>query len=127
LIPYESHLTRSYPIVLADLGGQLNPGTWAFLQHVDELMVTTASRGFEKEQIRLILGMSENTPRNFWIESVEQMFEMRLFGVIPTDRVAMSGIPKDRIQAETSFGKAATKLAGRLTADASAGPSRRAA
>jgi pilus assembly protein CpaE len=140
------HLTRSYPIVLADLGRQLNPGTWAFLQHVDELMVAAApdvlalyqtryilqtltSRGFERSRIRLILSMSENTPRDFWIESVEQMFEMRLFGVIPLDRVAMSGIPKDRLSfpAETPFGKAVTKLAARLTADESAGPSRRAA
>jgi hypothetical protein len=73
--------------------------------------------------------MSENTPRDFWIESVEQMFEMRLFGVIPADRVAMSGIPKDRLAfpAETPFGKAVVKLAARLAADESASPSRRAA
>jgi pilus assembly protein CpaE len=81
--------------------------TWAFLQHVDELMVAAApdvlalyqtryilqtltSRGFERSRIRLILSMSENTPRDFWIESVEQMFEMRLFDAIPADRVAMS-------------------------------------
>jgi pilus assembly protein CpaE len=140
------HLTRSYPLVLADLGRQLNPGTWAFLQHVDELLVATApdvlalyqtryilqtltSRGFERSRIRLILSMSENTPRDFWIESVEQMFEMRLFGVIPADRVAMSGIPKDRLAfpAETPFGKAVVKLAARLAADESASPSRRAA
>ena len=140
------HLTRSYPIVLADLGRQLNPGTWAFLQHVDELMVAAApdvlalyqtryilqtltSRGFERSRIRLILSMSENTPRDFWIESVEQMFEMRLFGVIPMDRAAMSGMPKDRLvfPAETPFGKAVTKLATRMTTDETAGPSRRAA
>ena len=140
------HLTRSYPIVLADLGRQLNPGTWAFLQHVDELMVAAApdvlalyqtryilqtltSRGFERSRIRLILSMSENTPRDFWIESVEQMFEMRLYGVIPMDRAAMSGMPKDRLvfPVETPFGKAVTKLAARMTTDDSAGPSRRAA
>ena len=140
------HLTRSYPIVLADLGRHLNPGTWAFLQHVDELMVAAApdvlalyqtryilqtltSRGFERSKIRLILSMSENTPRDFWIESIEQMFEMRLFGVIPIDRAAISGIPKDRLvfPAETPFGKALTKLAARMAADESAGPSRRAA
>jgi len=140
------HLTRSYPIVLADLGRHLNPGSWAFLQHVDELMVAAApdvlalyqtryilqtltSRGFERSRIRLILNMSENTPRDFWIESVEQMFEMRLFGVIPIDRAAMSGIPKDRLvfPVETPFGKAVTKLAARMAAGESAGPSRRAA
>jgi pilus assembly protein CpaE len=140
------HLTRSYPIVLVDLGRHLNPVAWSFLQHVDELLVATApdvlalyqtryilqtltSRGFERSRIRLILSMSENTPRDFWIESVEQMFEMRLFGVIPADRATMSGIPKDRLvfPADTPFGKAVAKLAARLTAADSAGPSRRAA
>jgi len=87
------HLTRSYPLILADLGRQLNPGTWAFLQHVDELLVVSApdvlalyqtryilqtltSRGFDRARIRLVLNMSEQTPRDFWIESIEQMFEM---------------------------------------------------
>lgn len=140
------HLTRSYPLVLADLGRQLNPGSWAFLQHVDELLVVTApdvlalyqtryilqtltSRGFERTRIRMILSMSKNTPRDFWIDSVEQMFEMRLFGVIPTDRVALAGIPKDRLvfPLETPFGKAVAKIAARLTVSESAGPSRRAA
>jgi Flp pilus assembly CpaE family ATPase len=93
------------------------------------ILQTLTSRGFERSRIRLILNMSENTPRDFWIESVEQMFELRLFGVIPIDRAAMSGIPKDRLvfPAETHFGKAVTKLAARMAANESAGPSRRAA
>jgi pilus assembly protein CpaE len=144
------HLTRSYSLVLADLGRHLNPGTWAFLQHVDELLVVAApdvlalyqtryilqtltNRGFERSRIRLVLNMSENTPRDFWIESIEQMFEMRLFAVIPLDRTALpsapSGIAKDRLvfAADTLFGKAVAKLAGRLLKNEAAGPSRRAA
>lgn len=127
------HLTRTYSIVLADLGRQLNPGTWAFLQHVDELLVVAApdvlalyqtryilqtltGRGFDRNRIRLVLNLSEKTPRDFWIESIEQMFEMRVFGVIPIDRAALAGIPRDRLTfpAETPFGKSTAKLAGRL-------------
>jgi pilus assembly protein CpaE len=144
------HLTRSYPIVLVDLGRHLNPGTWAFLQHVDELLVVAApdvlalyqtryilqtltNRGFERSRIRLVLNMSENTPRDFWIESIEQMFEMRLFAVIPVDRTALpashAGSQKDRLvfPADTLFGKAVAKLAGRLLKNEAAAPSRRAA
>jgi pilus assembly protein CpaE len=127
------HLTRSYSLILADLGRHLNPGTWAFLQHVDELLVvalpdvlalyqtryilqTLTGRGFDRRRIRLILNLSEKTPRDFWIESIEQMFEMRIFAVIPADRPALSGIPADRLvfPAETPFGKAVKKLADRL-------------
>ena len=140
------HLTRSYPLVMVDLGRHLNPGTWAFLQHVDELLVVAApdvlalyqtryilqtltSRGFERSRIRLILNMSENTPRDFWIESIEQMFEMKLFAVVPSDRTAFPGVARDQLAfpAETPFGKSVTKLAARLIRNESAGPSRRAA
>jgi pilus assembly protein CpaE len=148
------HLTRGYSTVLADLGRHLNPGTWSFLQHVDELLLVAApdvlalyqtryilqtltNRGFERSRIRLVLNLSENTPRDFWIESIEQMFEMRLFAVIPVDRVALpparpgaqSGAQQDRLvfPADTPFGKAVTKLAGRLLSNEAAGPSRRAA
>ena len=151
------HLTRSYALVLADLGRHLNPGTWAFLQHVDELLVVAApdvlalyqtryilqtltNRGFERSRIRLVLNMSENTPRDFWIESIEQMFEMRIFAVIPADHTALPGAqpgtnhgnnPAGKEQlvfaADTLFGKAVAKLAGRLIKNETAGPSRRAA
>lgn len=140
------HVSRRYPLVLVDLGRHLNPGTWAFLQHVDELVVVAApdvlalyqtryilqtltSRGFERARIRLVLNLSDNTPRDFWIESIEQMFEMRLFAVIPADRQTFSGLPKDRLTfpENTPFGKAIKKFAGRLVKDESAGPSRRAA
>ncbi len=140
------HLTRSYPLVIVDLGRHLNPGTYAFLQHVDELMVVAApdvlalyqtryilqtltNRGFERSRIRLVLNKSDNTPRDFWIESIEQMFEMRLFAVIPADKVGLTGPAGERVAfpAETPFGKAITKLAARLIKDEGAGPSRRAA
>jgi len=140
------HLTRSYPLVMADLGRHLNPGTWSFLQHVDELLVvavpdvlalyqtryilqTLTSRGFDRGRIRLVLNMAENSPRDFWIESIEQMFEMRLFGVIPTDRTALPGMPKDQLvfPADSAFGRSLTKLAGRLIRHENAGPTRRAA
>jgi pilus assembly protein CpaE len=140
------HLTRHYSLVLADLGRHLNPGTWAFLQHVDELLVvampdvlalyqtryilqTLTGRGFEKARIRLILNMSENTPRDFWIESIEQMFEMRVFAVIPADRTTLAGLPRDRLTypADSPFGKSVAKLASRLIRSERAGHSRRAA
>jgi pilus assembly protein CpaE len=140
------HLTRRYSFVLVDLGRHLNPGGWGFLQHVDELVVVAApdvlalyqtryilqtltNRGFERSRIRLVLNMSDNTPRDFWIESIEQMFEMKLFAVIPADRTAFTGNSKNPLvfPAATPFGKSVTKLAGRLLKDESAGPSRRAA
>jgi pilus assembly protein CpaE len=130
------HLTRSYSLVLADLGRHLNPITWAFLQHVDELLVVAApdvlalyqtryilqtltGRGFDRNRIRLVLNLSENTPRDFWIESIEQMFEMKIFGVIPTDKPALAAVPRQRLEfpADTPFGKSVTKLADRLTAN----------
>jgi Flp pilus assembly CpaE family ATPase len=140
------HLTRSYPLALIDLGRHLNQGTWAFLQYVDELLVVAApdvlalyqtryilqtltSRGFERSRIRLVLNMSGKTPRDFWVESIEQMFEMKLFGVIPADRTAFPSQAKDPLvfPADTPFGKSVTKLAGRLIAKEDAGFSRRAA
>lgn len=163
------HLTRCYPLVLADLGRHLNPGTWAFLQYVDELLVVAApevlalyqtryiiqtltSRGFDRARIRLVLNLSENTPRDFWIESIEQMFEMKLFAVIPADHTAFpvstAGLPPGLTQsgltqnglsqngsaknglsfpAETLFGKSVIRLADRLSKDEGTGPARRAA
>ena len=140
------HLTGRYPLVLADLGRHLNPGTWSFLQHIDELLIvavpdvlalyqtryilqTLTGRGFEKSRIRLVLNMSQNTPRDFWIESIEQMFEMRIYAVIPSDSSTLAGLPRDRavFPADSSFGKAVVKLAGRLIKKEDAGSSRRAA
>jgi pilus assembly protein CpaE len=144
------HLTRCYPLVLADLGRHLNPGTWSFLQHVDELLVVAApdvlalyqtryiiqaltSRGFDRGRLRLVLNLSQNTPRDFWIESIEQMFEMKLFAVIPADRTALPALmpgpskPSLSFPAETPFGKSVVRLADRLSKDENISPTRRAA
>jgi pilus assembly protein CpaE len=140
------HLNRAYPLALVDLGRHLTPGIWAFLQHVDELMVVAApdvlalyqtryiiqtltSRGFERGRIRLVLNMSDKAPRDFWIESIEQMFEMKLFGVIPADFAGLAPSTKGEFAfpADAPFGKAVTKLANRVMKNESTGPARRAA
>ena len=102
------------------------------------IIQTLTNRGFDRGRIRLVLNLSENTPRDFWIESIEQMFEMKLFAVIPADRTAFpaitavlqpAGLPKAGLifPADTPFGKSVSRLAGRLVKDETAGPSRRAA
>jgi pilus assembly protein CpaE len=140
------HLTRAYPLALIDLGRHLTPGIWAFLQHVDELMVVAApdvlalyqtryiiqtltSRGFERGRIRLILNMSDKAPRDFWIESIEQMFEMKVFGVIPADFSGLAASTKGEFSfpADAPFGKAVAKLAGRVLKNENPGSARRAA
>lgn len=124
---------RQYRWVLADLGRHLNPANWMFLQHIDELCLVTApevlalyqtrsvlqmlaSRGFDKSRIRLILNRNRTTPQDFWVESIEQMFEMSVFAVIPNDYSTLDKLPRDRFEfpADTPFGKAVVKLAGRL-------------
>ena len=74
------------------------------------------SRGFDKSRIRLILNRNRTTPQDFWVESIEQMFEMNVFAVIPNDYSTLDKLPRDRFEfpADTPFGKALVKLAGRL-------------
>ena len=126
-------VSRQYRWVLADLGRHLNPANWMFLQNIDELCLVTApevlalyqtrsvlqtltSRGFDKSRIRLILNRNRTTPQDFWVESIEQMFEMNVFAVIPNDYSTLDKLPRDRFEfpADTPFGKALVKLAGRL-------------
>jgi pilus assembly protein CpaE len=126
-------VSRHYRWVLADLGRHLNPANWMFLQHIDELFLVTAPevlalyqtrsvlqtlahRGFDKSRIRLILNRNRTTPQDFWVESIEQMFEMSVFAVIPNDYTTLDKLPRDRFEfpADTPFGKAVVKLAGRL-------------
>ncbi len=140
------HLTRGYSWVLADLGRHLSPTTWSFLQFVDELLVVSApdvlalyqtryilqtltSRGFDRSRIRLVLNLSESTPRDFWIESVEQMFEMRVFGVIPKDKPGLASVARSKpaLPAETPFGRSVTRLSRSIAENASSGASRKAA
>jgi Flp pilus assembly CpaE family ATPase len=131
---------------MADLGRHLNPANWIFLQHIDELCLVTApevlalyqtrsvlqtltSRGFDKSRIRLVLNRNRSAPQDFWVESIEQMFEMNVFAVIPNDYSTLDKSPRDRFEfpADTPFGKAVVKLAGRLTHPNGPGSLRKAA
>jgi pilus assembly protein CpaE len=139
-------VSRQYRWVLADLGRHLNPANWLFLQNIHELCVVTApevlalyqtrsilqtlaNRGFEKSHIKLILNRNRATPQDFWVESIEQMFEMNVFAVIPNDYSTLDKAPRDRFEfpADTPFGKAVMKLAGRLTNPGGPGSMRKAA
>jgi pilus assembly protein CpaE len=127
-------LTRNYAWVLADLGRQLNPAVWTFLQNVDELYIVTApdvlalyqtrsilqtlsGRGFDRSRVRLVLNRNLAGPRDFWIESIEKMFELGVAGVIPDDHAALGRLPRDRFEfpANSPFGRAIVKLANRMS------------
>lgn len=126
-------LSRQYDWILVDLGRHLNPANFAMLQSVEELFIVTApdvlalyqtrtvlqtlsSRGFEKNRIRIILNRNLSSPQDFWVESIEQMFEMSVFGVVPNDEATFDKLPADRFEfpADTPFGRAMTKMAARL-------------
>jgi pilus assembly protein CpaE len=139
-------VTRQYNWILVDLGRHLNPANWALLQNIEELFIVTApdvlalyqtrsvlqtllSRGFDKNRIRIILNKNQSSPQDFWVESIEQMFEMNVFGVIPSDDGTLQKQPRDRFEfpAETPFGRAMTKIAARITGRNAPGPLRKAA
>lgn len=126
-------LSRQYNWIFVDLGRHLNPSNWAMLQNIDELFVITApdvlalyqtrsilqtlsSRGFEKSRVRIVLNRNQSTPQDFWVESIQQMFEIGVFGVVPNDEGTLEKMPRDRFEfpAETPFGRAMTKMAARL-------------
>ena len=127
-------LSRSYSWVLADLGRNLNPSIWGFIQNLDDLLIVTApdvlalyqtrsilqtlaGRGFEKTRVHLILNRNQKGPQDFWVESIQTMFEMNVLGVIPDDPVTLQRLPRDRFEfpAASLFGRGIQKLAGRLT------------
>lgn len=137
-------VSRQYNWILVDLGRHLNPANWALLQNIDELFIVTApdvlalyqtrsvlqtlsSRGFEKARVRIILNKNLSSPQDFWVESIEQMFEMSVFGVIPGDEGTFEKLPRDRFEfpAETPYGRALTKLATRLVKPAGPGSLRK--
>jgi Flp pilus assembly CpaE family ATPase len=126
-------LSRNYSWVLADLGRNLNPASWAFIQNLDELFLVTApdvlalyqtrsilqtlaGRGFDKGRLHLVLNRNRKGPRDFWIESIRKMFEMDVIAVIPEDAPTLEKLPKDRFEfpAASPFGRAVGKLAARL-------------
>jgi len=126
-------LTRNYTWTIADLGRHLNPSIWTFLQNVDELFIVTApdvlalyqtrsilqtlsGRGFDRSRLRLILNRNLAGPQDFWIESIEKMFEMGVVGVIPEDLTTIDRLSRERYEfpAGSPFGRAITKLAARV-------------
>ena len=126
-------VSKQYSWILADLGRHLNPVNWTFLQSADELFIVTvpdvlalyqtrsilqtlSSRGFDKSRIRMILNRNPASPQDFWVESIEQMFEMAVYAIVPNDFVSLEKIRRDRFEfpSDTSFGRALLKLAARL-------------
>ena len=126
---------RQYNWIFADLGRHLNPANWVLLQNVEELFIVTApdvlalyqtrsilqtlsNRGFDKNRVRIILNRNLSSPQDFWVESIEQMFETSVFGVVPSDDGTFEKLPRDRFEfpAETPFGRAMTKVAARVMA-----------
>jgi len=114
-------------------GRHLNPVNWTFLQSADELFIVTApdvlvlyqtrsilqtlsSRGFDKSRIRMTLNRNPASPQDFWVESIQQMFEMAVYAIVPNDYVSLEKVRRDRFEfpSDTSFGRALLKLAARL-------------
>jgi len=139
-------ISRQYNWILVDLGRHLNPANWALLQNIEELVIVTApdvlalyqtrsilqtlsNRGFDKSRVRIVLNKNQSSPQDFWVESIEQMFEMSVFGVVPNDDGTLEKMPRDRFEfpAETPFGRALTKIAARLSGAGGAGSPRKAA
>lgn len=126
-------LAGNYGWVLADLGRQLTPAGWGFLDNLDELYIVTApdvlalyqtrsmlqtltSRGFDRSRLRLVLNRNESSPHDFWAESIRQMFEMDVSGIIPSDPASLRDRPPDRYEFPTGtpYGKSVMKLAGKM-------------
>ncbi len=125
--------TRHYARMLVDLGRNLNPANWAFLHSLDELIVVTApdvpalyqtrqilqtltSRGFDRGRVRLILNRNHMAPEDFWVESIEQMFEMGVLEVIPNDYGTLNGTDRAPFgfPGNTQLGRVMLRLAGKL-------------
>jgi pilus assembly protein CpaE len=139
-------VSRQYNWILVDLGRHLNPANWALLQNIEELFIVTApdvlalyqtrailqtlsNRGFDKARVKIVLNRNLSSPQDFWVESIQQMFEMGVSGVIPSDDGTLEKLPRDRFEfpADTPFGKALTKMAARLTGPTTAGSLRKTA
>jgi pilus assembly protein CpaE len=137
-------VSRQYNWILVDLGRHLNPANWVLLQNIEELFIVTApdvlalyqtrsilqtlsNRGFDKSRVKIVLNRNLSSPQDFWVESIEQMFEMSVFGVIPNDDGTFEKLSRERFEfpAETPFGRAVTKIAARLSG--TGGPQRKAA
>ena len=143
-------VSRQYHWILVDLGRHLNPDNWTLLQNIEELFVVTApdvlalsirlpfhpanalqSRLRPRAASRIILNRSLSSPRDFWVvESIEQMFEMSVFGVIPNDEGTFDKkLPRDRYHfpGETPFGRAGHEACGASGRPGLPGPVKKAA
>lgn len=135
-----------YNWVLVDLGRHLNPANWSLMQHIEDLLVVTVpdvlalyqtrsvlqtltNRGFDRSRIKLVLNRNQNSPADFWVESIQQMFEMGVFGVVPNDEATVEKISSGQfeLRSDTPLGKALGKIAAKLVKANTNGPVRRAA
>jgi pilus assembly protein CpaE len=126
-------VNRQYRWVLVDLGRQLSPINWIYLQHIDDLMVVTApdvlalyqtrailqtlaGRGFDKHRVRIVLNQTYPAPQDFWVESIEQMFEIGVYSLLLND--PQLPLRKDRFDGspQSPFGRSIGKCAEKLIA-----------
>lgn len=130
------YMARSYAYVCADLGRQLNTANWGFLQNIEDLYLVTGpdvlalyqtrsilqtltGRGFDKSRVKLILNLNHGGPQDFWKESIEQMFEMQVYFVLPHDDsrdqpAATSADERFRFPDNTEFGRHILKLTAKI-------------
>jgi pilus assembly protein CpaE len=139
-------ILHHYNWILVDLGRHLNPYNWSLLQHIEELLIVTApdvlalyqtrsvlqtltGRGFDKSRVKLVLNRNQTSPADFWVESIQQMFEMSVFGVIPNDEATFEKLARDRfdLPEDTPFGRQIAKIAARLAKGNGSASTRRAA
>ena len=93
------------------------------LYQTRSVLQTLSNRGFDKSRVKIILNRNLSSPQDFWVESIQQMFEMAVFGLVPDD-TALDKLPRDRFEfpAETPFGRAVTKMAARIVKPGGANP-----
>ncbi|GEM_PF-496361 len=139
-------MTRQYNFVLADMGRNLNPSNYSYLPYLDEVVLVTApdvlalyqtrailqllgNRGFDRNRIRIVLNRNLTSPQDFWVESIEQMFEVSIFGVLPNDYFTLEKLPQDRFEfpAKSGFGASMLKIAAKIARQHGAGTVKKAA
>lgn len=94
------------------------------LYQTRSVLQTLSNRGFDKGRVRIVLNRNLSSPQDFWVESIEQMFEMKVFAIIPQDEGMFEKLPRDRFEfpSDTPFGRALMKMAARLAAPNAPGP-----
>jgi Flp pilus assembly CpaE family ATPase len=86
------------------------------LYQTRQILQTLSSRGFDRQRVRLILNRNHVAPQDFWVESIEQMFEIGVMEVIPNEYHALNSTPPNRFEfaSGTQFGKTLLRLAGKI-------------